>query len=254
MVTNSFLASGGDAFTAFRDGTNKADSGRIDLAAFVDYIGDNSPLTPDFAQRAVGVILTAPADGVAYEAGESVTATLSSLLFSNGGPQSGEATVSLGSTVLGSSASIDATIVDTTDEQGRATVTFTIPEGVFGTQTLTVGGPGGTSVSVPIEIAEPVEPITTTSFGSVDRLISFGGRNVDYLMRVVAADGSEPVGEVTIYDGRRVLTTATLEVGDDGRLEVRLPRLSRGIHLVTAVFEGDGFVDSRTWPSLVLVL
>ena len=73
-------------------------------------------------------------------------------------------------------------------------------------------------------------------------------------MRVVAADGSEPVGEVTIYDGRRVLTTTTLEVGDDGRLEVRLPRLSRGIHLVTAVFEGEGFLDSRTWPSLVLVL
>jgi 5'-nucleotidase len=149
---------------------------------------------------------------------------------------------------------IDPTIVDTLDEQGRATVTFTIPDGVFGSQTLTVSGPGGTAVSVPIEIAEPAVPIKTTSYGSVDRLISFGGRNVDYKMRVVAADGSEPVGEVTIYDGRRVLTTTTLEIGDDGRLEVRLPRLSRGIHFISAVFEGDGFVDSRTWPSLVLVL
>jgi 5'-nucleotidase len=253
VVTNSFLAAGGDAFTAFTQGTNKADSGRIDLDAFVDYIGANSPVTPDFAQRAVGVVLTPPADGVAYEAGESVTASLSSLLFSNGGPQSGQATVSLGSTTLGSGA-IDPTIVDTLDEQGRASVTFTIPDGVFGSQTLTVTGPGGTSVSVPIELAVPVEPVKTTSHGSVSRLISFGGRNIDYLMRVVAADGTEPVGEVTIYDGRRVLTTAALEMGDDGRLTVRLPRLTRGIHLISAVFEGDGFVDSRTWPSLVIVL
>jgi 5'-nucleotidase len=253
VVTNSFLAAGGDAFTAFLDGTNKADSGRIDLDAFVDYIADNSPLTPDFAQRAVGVTLTPPADGVAYEAGESVTVSLSSLVFSNGGPQSGDATVSLGSTVLGSGP-IDPTIVDTFDEQGRATVTITIPDGVTGSQTLTVTAPGGTSASVPIEVAAAVEPVRTTSYGSVDRLFSFGGRNVDYIMRVFAADGSEPVGEVTIYDGRRVLTTATLEEGDDGRLTVRLPRLTRGIHLITAVFEGDGFVDSRTWPSLVLVL
>jgi 5'-nucleotidase len=253
VVTNSFLAAGGDAFTAFTQGTNKADSGRIDLDAFVDYIADNSPVTPDYAQRAVGVVLTPPADGTAYEAGESVTVTLSSLLFSNGGATSGQATVSLGSTALGSAA-IDPTIVDTLDEQGRATVAITVPEGVFGSQTLTVSGPGGTAVSVPIEIAEPAEPIKTTSYGSVNRLISLGGRNVDYSMRVIAADGSEPVGEVTIYDGRHVLTTTTLEVGDDGRLTVRLPRLSRGIHLVTAVFEGDGFVNSRTWPSLVLVL
>ena len=218
VVTNSFLAAGGDAFTAFTQGTNKADSGRIDLDAFVDYIGANSPLTPDFAQRAVGVVLSAPADGVAYEAGESVTATLSSLLFSNGGPQTGEVAVSLGSTVLGSTTAIDPTIVDTFDEQGRATVTFTIPEGVPGPQTLTVSGPGGTAVSVPIEIAEPVEPVKTTSYGRSNRLLSFGGRNVDYTLRVIAADGSEPVGEVTIYDGRRVLTTTTLEAGDDGRL------------------------------------
>ncbi|MEO5919637.1 MAG: ExeM/NucH family extracellular endonuclease, partial [Pseudolysinimonas sp.] len=253
VVTNSFLAAGGDAFTAFTQGTNKADSGRIDLDAFVDFIAGNSPLTPDYAQRAVGVVLTPPADGVAYAEAESVTLTLSSLLFSNGGAQSGQATVSLGSTALGSAA-IDPTIVDTTDEQGRATVTITIPEGVSGPQTLVVSGPGGTSVAVPIEVAVPVEPVKTTSFGSVNRLLSFGGRNVDYTLHVVAADGSEPVGEVTIYDGRRVLTTASLEVGDDGRLTVRLPRLSRGIHLVTAVFEGEGFLDSRTWPSLVLVL
>ena len=34
---NSFLASGGDNFVTFRQGTNKADTGKIDLEAMVDY-------------------------------------------------------------------------------------------------------------------------------------------------------------------------------------------------------------------------
>jgi 5'-nucleotidase len=239
VVTNSFLAAGGDNFTAFTAGTNKADSGRIDLDAFVDYIGDNSPLTPDYAQRAVGAILSASANGGSYEAGESVTVTLSSLLFSNGGAQSGQATVSLGATVLGSAA-IDPTIVDTTDEQGRATVTITIPSGVYGSQTLTVGGPGGTAVAVPISISIP-----TTFSGSVKK-VSFGGSGIEYSVRIATADDSAPVGVVTIYDGGQVLTTAAIEADDGGRLTVELPQLSRGVHVLTAGFSGDGFLDSQT--------
>lgn len=256
VVTNSFLAAGGDAFTAFTQGTNKADSGRIDLDAFVDYIESNSPVTPDLAQRAVGVTLTPPADGEAYAEGEQVTLTLSSLLFSAGGTQDGDAVVALGDDELGSGA-IDPAIVDNTDEQGRASVTITIPEGLSGEQTLTVTGPGGTSVLVPIVVAEPgvpTEPVGTAAYGAPDRLLSFGGRNVDYRVRVVAADGSQPAGTVTVYDGRTAIATIELGEGDHGRDQVRLPRLSRGIHLLTAKFTGEGFEDSRTFPSLVIVL
>lgn len=256
IVTNSFLAAGGDAFTAFTQGVNKADSGRIDLDAFIDHLESNSPVAPDLAQRAVGVTLTSPADGEAYAAGEEVTLTLSSLVFSRGGPTSGEAVVSLGDTELGSGP-IDPAVVDTTDEQGRATVTITIPDGVAGEQVLTISGPGGTALPVPILVAEPdepTEPVATAISGSPDRLISFGGRNVDYRVRVQAADGSEPVGTVTIFDGRKPVATIELGEGDGGRDTVRLPRLSRGIHLLTARFEGEGFEESRTWPSLVIVI
>jgi 5'-nucleotidase len=255
VVTNSFLASGGDAFTAFRDGTNKADSGRIDLNALVDYLDANSPVAPDEAQRAVGVTITPPADGVAYANGETATLTLSSLLFSNGGPTSGSATVSLGGTQLGTGV-IDPAIVDTTDEQGRTTVQITIPAGVSGPQTLTVAGPGGTEVLVPIVVAEPdvpTDPVRTTTVGTPNRLLSFGGRNVDYLVRVTAADGSKPVGTVTVFDGSKPIATIELTEGDNGRDRVTLPKLSRGIHLLTSRFEGEGYDDSRSWPSLVLV-
>jgi 5'-nucleotidase len=252
VVVNSFLAAGGDNFGAFTSGTGKADSGRIDLDAFVNYIREHSPVTPDLAQRAVGVVITPPADGVAYAAGESVTLTLSSMLFSNG-EATGDATVSLGDQVLGSAA-LDPTVVPTTDEQGRAAVTFTIPEGVSGAQTLTIAGPGGTSIGYPITVAEPAPDVATRISARADLPLSLTGKKVGYSIRVYTADGSEAVGEVTIRDGGDVLTTVTLEPGDHGRVHLTLPKLSRGLHILRATFSGDGFTDSTSHPSVVIVL
>mgnify|MGYP002399149868 CR=1 FL=1 len=248
VVANSFLAAGGDNFLGFQAGVNKADSGRIDLTAFVDFIGDNSPVEPDLAQRAVGVTLSEPASADGYVAGEEVTATLSSLLFSKGGPTSGEAAVLLGDETLGA-APVTLAITDGFDEQGSATVTFTIPDGVAGEQTLTVTGPGGTAVSVPITVQEPVvaEPVDTSVLAWPDRLLVKKGSSVDIEVWVRAADGSAPVGEVTVIDGRKVLGTAELTAGDRGRIDIPTGALSRGIHLLTVRFTGaDGFESSRT--------
>jgi 2',3'-cyclic-nucleotide 2'-phosphodiesterase (5'-nucleotidase family) len=45
IVTNSFLADGGDSFTAFTQGTNRIGGGE-DLVAFTEYLGENSPVAP----------------------------------------------------------------------------------------------------------------------------------------------------------------------------------------------------------------
>ena len=156
------------------------------------------------------------ADGVAYQAGEQVTAELSSLLFSKGGVTTGDATVSLGGTVLGT-APVAFQIVDTLDEQGTATVAFTIPDGVVGSTVLTIGGPGGTAVDLPIEVAAAPEPVGTSTSGSAPLLV-WRTSPVDY------------------------------------RVTVKLGKLSRGLHILTAQFTGDGFDRSLSWPSLVLVL
>ncbi|QNO37625.1 ExeM/NucH family extracellular endonuclease [Protaetiibacter sp. SSC-01] len=254
VVTNSFLAAGGDNFATLAEGTDVADSGRVDLDAFVAYIGENSPVTPDLAQRAVGATLSAPADGVAYQAGEQVTAELSSLLFSTGGPESGEATISLGGEVLGSGA-VTRTIVNTTDEQGQATVTFTVPEGVEGTQVLTITGPGGTEVTLPIEVAEaeePAEPVGTRTSASAPLLV--WNSPVDYRVTVRTDDGSPAVGTVIVRDGLKVIATVDLAESADGKVTVKLGKLKRGIHLLTAQFSGDGFEPSLSWPSVVVVL
>ena len=53
IVTNNFLADGGDAFTVFREGTNRVGGGD-DLEALTDYLGANSPVAPP-ADRIAGI-------------------------------------------------------------------------------------------------------------------------------------------------------------------------------------------------------
>jgi 2',3'-cyclic-nucleotide 2'-phosphodiesterase (5'-nucleotidase family) len=45
IVTNNFLADGGDSFTVFTEGTNRVGGGD-DLVAFTEYLGENSPVGP----------------------------------------------------------------------------------------------------------------------------------------------------------------------------------------------------------------
>jgi 5'-nucleotidase len=248
VVANSFLAAGGDNFATLAQGANKADSGRIDLTAFVDYLGANSPVAPDLAQRSVGVRLSAPEAGAGYLPGEEVTATLSSLLFTKAGPTSGDAAILLGDEVLGS-APVSAAITDAYDEQGSATVAFTIPDGVSGPQVLTVTGPGGTAVDVPITV---VEPVATHVFAWPDRFLVRRGSSVDVNVWVRAHDGSPAVGTVELYDGRTLVGTVDLAAEQAGRVEIPTGALARGIHVLKVVFVGSGVYDDSRTVTLVI--
>jgi len=156
VVVNSFLASGGDNFTTLGEGSDQRDSGQVDLEAFVDYMAEHSPVSPDLAQRSVGVhVVNPPADGT-WAPGDEVTLELSSLLFSAGEEQGTTVEVRVGDAVLGT-ATIDPAIVDATDEVGRATVTFTVPaDAVDGTLELVVAIAGtGTEVTFPVQVDAP---------------------------------------------------------------------------------------------------
>lgn len=122
IVTNSFLAAGGDNFTELGNGAGKADSGRSDIVAFSDYMAEFSPVTPDPATRGLGVV-EATAAGAAER-----TFELSSLDVNNADAATQDSEVRVlvdGEPVA--SAVIDHSIVDTLDEQGRASVTFALP-------------------------------------------------------------------------------------------------------------------------------
>ncbi|MDH6182559.1 2',3'-cyclic-nucleotide 2'-phosphodiesterase (5'-nucleotidase family)/putative cell wall-binding protein [Microbacteriaceae bacterium SG_E_30_P1] len=156
VTMNSFLASGGDNFGAFAQGTNPADSGKVDLQSMVEYFEEFPVVSPDYTQRAVGVKLPTP-DGDGFGVGDEVTLSLSSLLFSQDGPRTGTVNVSSEGTLLGS-ATIDPSIVDTTDEVGRASVTITVPLTTQSTLPLTITVPSTgttTTVDLPVIPAEP---------------------------------------------------------------------------------------------------
>ncbi|HNP15216.1 MAG TPA: 5'-nucleotidase C-terminal domain-containing protein [Terrimesophilobacter sp.] len=241
VTVNAFLAAGGDNFTALTAGASPADSGRIDLQSMVDYFQANTVASPDYTQRAVGVVLSSSS----VRATTDLTLDLSSLLFSNGEPNQGTAVVSLNGTELGSAA-IDPTIVDTTDEVGRASVTVTIPEGTpLGATMLNVSVPEtGTSIDVPIEVL--AAPSSTRTLGFPAKLFVKSGDPFDYWV-FVSARGAEPVGGVVVYDGTIPVANATLEAGDHGFVKVSVPGLNRGLHWLRAEFSGsDGFAPSRS--------
>ena len=189
-----------------------------------------------------------------YAPGESVTVNLSSLLFSNGEPNAGTAVVSAGGTEL-ASAPIDPTIVDTTDEVGRASVTITVPSDASGTLVLTVSVPEtGTSIDIPVTVtAPPVEKIDSHTFGFANRLFVKENKAVQYTV-IVTADGVEPTGEVTIYDGDTAIATATLEPGDHGRAKVKLAGFDRGIHWLHAEYAGSDTLNPSSSISLPLLV
>lgn len=148
---NSFLAAGGDNFATLALGTNKADTGKVDLQSMVDYFAAFGTVAPDYAQRAVGVSVRG--DGT-YAPGETVTVDLSSLEFSRTEPVAGDVRVSLAGGLLGSAPVLRA-YTPTIDEIGTATVTFTVPAGTpLGAQRfdVSVSGTTGTTSSFVLNI------------------------------------------------------------------------------------------------------
>ncbi|HET8928878.1 MAG TPA: bifunctional UDP-sugar hydrolase/5'-nucleotidase [Microbacterium sp.] len=160
VVVNSFLASGGDNFATLAEGTGTQDSGQSDLTAMVDYMAAFGTASPDYSQRAVGVNwVSDPA--AEYAAGDEIALDLSSLIFTAGEPVPAEVVVTLGGQQVGTAA-IDPTIVDTTDEAGRAQVRVTVPEGLEGDVDLVISDSNGTSVTTTVTVAadeEPTNPI-----------------------------------------------------------------------------------------------
>lgn len=183
VTVNSFLSTGGDNFAAFATGTNVADSGQVDLQAQVDYFLANPKVTPPVDQRAVGVTVTpTPAGG--FQPGDAIELDLSSLVFSSEDPaKAGTVSVTADGKELASSA-IDPTITDKNDEQGRATLTVTVPE----IEAPAARAPARTAGSV--SLAAVAEPVATTDAPLVVTLP--GGQTVTLAVTIPVAAAVDP--------------------------------------------------------------
>ena len=230
VTVNSFLASGGDGFTAFANGRAHADSGKVDLQSQLEYFDSRAgdPSDPDFASRSVGVsgVTTAPAGG--FAAGDTVSMSLSSLLLEQvpsdpsevvtAAAQPGVVTATLDGVEL-ASAPIDATVIDNSDEQGRALLDFVVPEGITAPTAgpvtrqvvLTVAGTG-TTATVPVVFAAAAEPVVVdpTDPGATPPVTTPGGTVPGTTPGSGSGSGSTPAGTVRNADGSLAFT------GQDG--------------------------------------
>jgi len=250
VTVNSFLASGGDNFRAFADGANARDTGKADLAAFVDYMATHTadgPLAVDPSQRAVGVSFPADAPE-AYTPGATVAFDVSSWSMSAPGDVTDpELTVSLGDQVLGTAAV--TTVAGTTpdDTIGTAAVSVELPADVpTGATSLTLTGAAtGTEVTVPIEVAKSAATVTVDGPDVIKH--KKGRAELDV---TVASDGATPTGTVEAVVGGRVLDAADLA---DGSATLVVGPFAKGTVDVEVRYSGDAATEVASATTTIQV-
>ncbi|QIG40832.1 bifunctional metallophosphatase/5'-nucleotidase [Microbacterium sp. 4R-513] len=256
VTVNSFLSTGGDNFRELAKGTAKRDTGKIDLAAMVDYMATfaaTTPLPVDYAQHAVQVQF--PADAPAqYELGSTVKFDVKSWSMSTAVDVKDQSVVvSLGDRVLGSFPLDNAIGTAPYDDYGMTSVSVTLPADapVGATQLTLTGASTGTSIVVPLTTFDRAD---STTVGWPNKIVTKANGAVQYTVRVWAEDGVVPTGEVSIYDGSTLITTVALTADDEGRVKVKLPKLSKGVHLLWASYSGSDTVKPSQAPKVPLLV
>ncbi len=232
--TFSFLATGGDNFLSFKQGTNVRDSGLIDRDAWIEYLTANQPSMPDYARRQV--IQTGMPTSVV--AGQSVSFNVNRAhLTSLGAPEPTTVDISYAGQSLGS---FPVTA-------GTAAVSFTMPSTIkkAGVVTGTIQ-PAGTT----FQIAAQRSTTTTTSVVRVSRLV----RGVGGWMVAKVSGGFTPYGRVV------VTTEAGEQLGAgilrNGVTTIRLRGwvLPLGTHTVTVSYEGNGVAQPSSTTATIQVV
>ncbi|MGH3458794.1 5'-nucleotidase C-terminal domain-containing protein [Aeromicrobium sp.] len=226
IAVPSFLAAGGDNFRAFREGSS-VDTGLVDYEAWIEYLQQNDPVSPDFARRSLDV------EGLktSYVSGREVSFTLPKLdLTSLGSPDntSVKATLHL--------AGDDVDLGSFPVNDGAATVRFDLPADQVGTATVEVeAAPTGTRATLPA--FEVVEPTPTATTASVEEKHPSAREPFDVDVSVGGGDVT-PTGSVTVLVGDRVLGEGELA---DGSATVVVPdgALRPGRHQLTVRYGGD---------------
>jgi len=250
VTVNSFLATGGDNFFELNNGAGKRDTGKVDLAAMVDYMAAfaaSTPLPVDYAQRAVEVGFPAGAPS-AYDPGATVAFGVKSLAMSTAADvKDSQITVSLDGVALGSFP-VDNTIgTEVYDNYGTASVSVQLPTSVArGTtvQLTLTGAQTGTSVVVPVAI----DKADSTTVGTPNKTLanSKGNGVIQYRTTVTTEDGTPVTGDAIIYDGDEPIATVTLTAKNQGTIQIKLPKLGKGSHPLYVVYGGSDTVKPST--------
>ncbi len=156
--TFSFLATGGDNFRVFKEGTGTKDSGLVDRDAWITYLQANNPVSPDFARRTVAVANTTAAE---VKSGDAITLAVSKLDLTSLGSPVNTSLAAVFTDSTGKATDLGAVPVSA----GSASVTLAVPAGAAaGTGTLVLtAGESGTVVRTDVTVAasDPLPPVCT---------------------------------------------------------------------------------------------
>jgi 5'-nucleotidase len=146
--TFSFLATGGDNFRIFKDGTGTEDSGLVDRDAWIKYLKDHTPVAPDFARRTVSVVNTTAA---AVKGGDAMTLEVSQLDLASLGSPANRSLAAVFTDAAGTSTPLGTVPV----ASGAATVNLAVPvKAAAGAATLTLtAAESGTVVKAAVQVA-----------------------------------------------------------------------------------------------------
>jgi pullulanase-type alpha-1,6-glucosidase len=114
------------------------------------------------------------------------------------------------------------------------------------------------TVTVPartVAVLVDKESVGTRVDAAPNKLVAKHGSTVKVTGRIVADDGSAPVGTVTVTDGSTVIATVALAASVKGKVDIALPTLSRGIHFIRTSFTGAGdYKDSAALIPLPVLI
>lgn len=236
VVVNSFLAAGGDNFFELAKGTNKTDTGKIDLQSMVDYMAANKVASPDFVQRQIGINPVTP-----NAVGQPLVVNVSSLDMSNPSePKAGTANASIGAFSLGTQP-VDPLQIQTTDEAGRATFTGLVPGTIYGWQPFTVTVPStGSTATLPVFLKAP-----STVRVDADTKVK-AGRALE--LEVKLRSPFTVSGTFTVsLDGVALNTFTWAPKRGEQEVKVVVPATTtKGLHTVTVAYNGSSTVLSNS--------
>jgi 5'-nucleotidase len=156
--TFSFLATGGDNFRIFKEGSNTKDTGLVDRDAWIKYLREHNPVSPDFARRSVAVVNTTAAE---VQAGEPMALAVSKLNLTSIGSPANTALKAIFVDSKGAATTLESVPVTA----GTATVNLKVPAAAAaGTGTLVLTAvESGTVVKALVTVAEsgPNPPLCT---------------------------------------------------------------------------------------------
>jgi 5'-nucleotidase len=229
VSTFSFLGTGGDNFTAFKDGTSK-DTGLVDRDLWIDYLKKAGTISPDFARQQV----TAKKMKTSVKPNKKYTFRVGNLdLTSLGSPQNTEA--GLYATTLVKGKAVQVKLGEFPVKDGLAKFNFRTPRIRF-SQLSVVAEPSDTTVGIfhgTFNHQIKAKPRLATSKSPKPAL---KGKTRTVVSIEVKVPGMDPKGWAAVKIGKKQYKGKLV----DGQVKIKLPKFNTtGQHKLKVKYLGN---------------